>query len=287
MLEKIIEIIIYIVIGCFTVKIGYKNYKMYKEAEDSIEKVIYMIATMIIGTPYIIYILDRYNIPSRFGYINNINTSDWLNFIGSYSSAIITSILSAIFLVIVTKQQIERTYKDNVTLNKESYRIQNLPYLQYELLYDIENSMDFVKTKWIMIGNQEQYVPIEFSISMKNIGLNSIRKIYMKVNSEMMKSDEIVELYNQGCIEQGKNKKKDFVITGLAKGDYIFWITIYYQDLMKNWYEQKIRLDLHVTNIHDIKRKCFGNITVFDEKQIDKLPKIVNKYEENKEIGEK
>ena len=286
MIEKIIEIIIYIVIGLFTFHIGYKNYKMYKETNDAIEKVIYLMAATIIGIPYIIYILDRYNVPSFLGYIDNINTSDWLNFIGAYSSAIITSILSAIFLVIVTKKQMERTYKDNITLNKESYRIQNLPYIQYELLYDIEDSSNFMKTKWIMVGNEKQYVPVEFSISMKNIGLNSIRKVYMKVSSKIMKSDEIVDLYEQGCIEQGKNRKKDFVITGLSRGDYTFYINVYYQDLMKNWYEQGIKVELHVTNINDIKRKEFGNIEVFDEKQIEKLPKLIKDYENKKSNNE-
>ena len=277
MIQKTIEIIIYIVIGYFTYKICYKNYKMYKEAEDNIEKTLYQITAVILAIPYIIYLLDRYNIPSLFGYINNIDTSNWLSFIGTYFSALITSLLSAAFLVIVTKQQIESTYKDNVTLNRESYRIQNLPFLEYELLYDIEDSLDFIKTKWIMIGNEEHYVPIEFSISMKNIGLNSIRKTYMKVDSELMKKEEIVKFYDQGCIENGNYKTKDFVITGLAKGDYVFYITIYYQDLMKNWYEQKIKLNLHVTNIYDTKRKHFGNIEVFDEKQINKIPKFLCK----------
>ena len=276
MLEKIIEITTYLFMGYLLFKIIYKNYKLCKETDNSIEKIVYFAFVTIIGIPYAVYLLDRYNIPSFFGFMKNVNTSDWLNFIVAYSSAIIASILSAMFLFFVTKQQIERTYKDNVLLNEESYRIQNLPFLKYKLLYDIEHIEDFVETKWIMVDSNENNSPVKFTISIKNAGLNSIRKLFMKINSEIMQKNEVIEFDNQGCIEKGETINKGFIITGLGKDNYIFWIKIYYQDLMKNWYEQKVKLNIQLTNIRDGQRNFLVNFQVFDEIKINELSVEIN-----------
>lgn len=273
-MKKIIEIIIYIIIGCFTFVIGYKNYKIIKETNDIVEKTIYIFTAGGLISLLAIYFLDRFNVPSYFNYTENIDTSDWLNFLGTLFSTIVGSLISAVVLILVTKSQIEKTYKDNVFLNKEGYRIQNLPYLKYSFEDKIENVTNFNNIKIITTSN-EASDGIEFGLSIKNIGLNAVRKTYITLESDLFSKKEIIELGNQSSIDKNETKKKDFLITNLSKGKYAINITVYYQDLMKNWYEQKINLYLDITDKYIDNHRIYNKLfEVFDEVQIDGEPEI-------------
>lgn len=281
-MEKTIEIIIYLILGFFTIVIGYKNYKMFKGSKDAVEKVIYLFAVFCFATPYTIYLLDRYNIPSYFNYTKNVNASDWLVFLGTYFTTLVGSLISAVVLIFVTKSQIERTYKDNISLNKESYRMQNLPYFQYNFEDKIDNVADFNKTKIIMINNGG-CDGVEFALSIKNIGLNAVRKTYVILESDLFDKKEITGLSDQSSIDKNEVKKKDFFITNLCKGNYMIKITVYYQDLMKNWYEQRIVLHLDVTDKYiDSRRMCYKKFEVYDDDKIDVIPEFLSDYIENK-----
>ena len=101
--------------------------KVYKESNTTIEKSIYILLLVFIILPIAIYYLDKYNIPSKFGYTENINSKEWLNLLTNYCESILSTLLNTAFLIFITFKQIDATYEDNKQLNIETQRLQNLP----------------------------------------------------------------------------------------------------------------------------------------------------------------
>jgi len=96
--------------------------------------------------------------------------------------------------------------------------------------------------------------------------------------------DKGFELFNQSNIEKSKTKKKEFIITNVSKGTYKIEITVYYQDLLKNWYKQKVHLTISVTNIYDSKshnRNQINSVIVDDEEMLSKAPAFVKKIKKS------
>lgn len=255
-----------------------KMYKLYISSKDVLVKTLYIIGAIAMCFPFILFLLDTYNIPSSSEYTNNINVETWLNFIGTYFSSIFSAIISAAFLVFITREQIEETHKDNIAINKENQRIQNLPFLQYDFSNKIDDAADLKNTEYILVDKNSEYDSVEFSLNIKNIGLNSVRKLYILIDSDLFKETLITKLNGQDCIEKNGVRKKEFIINSLDKGNYKLYIIIYYQDLMSNWYEQKINFDIEVTNIHNPERYTNINFKVFDEIKIETLPQKLTEY---------
>lgn len=232
--------------------------------------------------PLIIYYLDRYNIPSKFGYTENIISSDWVSILTNYSAAIISTLLSAVFLIFITFKQMDETYKDNIKLNNETQRIQNLPLLRYNFTHErLEGEMFDENKKWIFSNQDDSNSDsIDFTMEIENIGLNTVRKVYLEVESELFNKKENFELCNQSNIEKIQTKKKEFIITNVANGTYKIEITVYYQDLLKNWYKQKVHLTISVTNIYNSKtHDCnqINSIVVTDEEMLSREPTFIKK----------
>jgi len=102
------------------------------------------------------------------------------------------------------------------------------------------------------------------------------------MESNCLNEMEIFELSGQSSIEKNDVKQKNILVNSIKKGNYTFNITIFYRDLMKNWYEQQVQLFINVTDIMDnSKRKCNKRFEVLEEKQIDKLPKELMEYIKN------
>lgn len=281
-MEKIIETVLYVIVGIMIIIMIKYSYKTYKSSKNDVQKAIYFFVALALAIPCIIYILDIYNIPSLSNYAENIDKSDWINFFGTYFSTMFSTLISAAFLIHVTREQIEKTYKDNVSLNQENYRIQNLPFLQYSFVENEDDFNELSKTIFTYSNQSTDYNPLGFSIDIKNIGLNAISKTYIKMESDCLNEMEIFELAGQSSIEKNEVKQKNVLINSLKKGDYTFNITIFYRDLMKNWYEQQVQLFIKVTNVMDnSKRKCSKRFEVLEEKQIDKLPKELMEYIKN------
>ncbi len=276
-----------IVIIIFTIRYCVK---LYKETKNELEKVIYVFLGISIIFPMIIYYLDRYNIPSLFGYTQNTNSSDWVNNISSYSAVIFSTLLNAAFLIFVTMKQIKANYEDNIRINKkmnednvklnnEMQRIQNLPFLRYSFTYDRLEGGFFGDNQILIFSNQDDSNSgsINFTLEIENIGLNAVRKIYLEIESELFDRKELFELCNQSNIEKNKKKTKEIMITNVAKGTYGIKIFVYYQDLLKNWYKQQIDLLVINSNIYSEKYKRFDYVdsfVVYDEVQLKREPKF-------------
>ncbi len=281
MFSKIIQIILTVIIFIFSVKLFIKGYK---DSKSDFEKVLYIMLSVAIMFPLFVYYLDRYNIPSRFGYTENIISSNWVDILTNYSATIISTLFSAVFLIFVTFKQMNETYNDNLKLNNEAQRIQNLPFLQYNFTYErLEDDIFGENQKWIFSNQDDNNnKSIDFTMEIENIGLNTVRKVYLEVKSDLLDKKEYLELCNQSNIEKNQKKKKEFIIMNVANGTYKIEIVVYYQDLLKNWYKQKVYLTISLTNIYDSKTHNCNQINlviVDDEEQLSREPVFIKNIE--------
>lgn len=254
--------------------------KGYKDSENDFEKILYILLSFAIWIPFIVYLLDRYNIPTKLGCTGNINSSDWVNILTDYSAAIISTLISAVFLIFVTSKQMDKTYKDNIKLNNETQRLQNLPFLRYSFTREcIGGELVPENQEWIDSDQPNNGTDnIDFILRMENIGLNTVRKVFFEIKSNLFHSKKYIGLCNQSNIEKNQIKTKEFIILNVAKGTYQIEITVYYQDLLKNWYRQKILLNISVTNRHDSKGcSHIDSFIVEDEEIISKEPSALKK----------
>lgn len=68
-------------------------------------------------------------------------------------------------------------------------------------------------------------------------------------------------MFNQSSIEKDQIIKKEIIIPNVQEGTYKMFITVFYQDLLKNWYKQKIELIVSMTNIFD---SSIGSYTIIN-----------------------
>ena len=71
-------------------------------------------------------------------------------------------------------------------------------------------------------------------------------------------------MFNQSSIEKGQIIKKEIIIPNVQEGTYKIFITVFYQDLLKNWYKQKIELIVSMTNIFDSSVRSYTIINTFN-----------------------
>jgi len=282
MISKIIEVIVVALVLIFSIISFMKGYK---ETKSDFEKILYTLLSVAFTIPLIIYYLDRYNLPSKLGYMDNINASNWVSILTNYSATIISTLISAVFLIFVTFKQMKETYKDNIKLNNENQRLQNLPFLRYKFTHKrIDDELFEQNQKWIFsnqdVNNSDS---IDFTMEIENIGLNAVRRVCLELKADIFKEKEYLELCNQRSKEKKEVKKKEFIITNIKKGDYKIEIVVYYQDLLKNWYQQKVHITISVTNIWDSKtnnRNQINSIIVDEEEKLPREPSIVKKIKQ-------
>lgn len=294
MVYDIIQGVLTVVVLTFFIKFFVK---VYKESKSDLEKIVYVMLSLAIMFPVVVYYLDRYNIPSKLGHTENIISSDWVSILTNYSAAIFSTLLSAVFLIFITFKQMDETYKDNIKLNNKVYkdniklnnetqRIQNLPLLRYDFIQEsLEGEMFDENKKWIFSNQDDSNIDsIDFTMEIENIGLNTVRKVYLEVESELFDKKENFELCNQSNIEKSQKKKKEFIITNVAKGTYKIEITVYYQDLLKNWYKQKVHLTISVTNIYNSNTNSnnqINSVVVDDEEMLINEPSVIKNTNKN------
>lgn len=268
MAKVIIGILLYLILIVFIIVLYKKGYKNYK---DEFSKLLYCLLLSSIIFLLIVYYLDRFNVPSMLGYTKNTNSSDWINILTNSFITIISTMLSSIILLKITFKQLEETRKDNIELNNENHRIQNAPLLKYNFTLEHLEGVFTENQKWILINqndiNQHKEA-LEFVISIGNIGLNTARNVNLTMESLLFNQKEIFEMFNQSSIEKDQIIKKEIIIPNVQEGTYKIFITVFYQDLLKNWYKQKIELIVSMTNIFD---SSIGSYTII---------KSFNVYEE-------
>lgn len=225
--------------------------KTYRNCKTIHEKIIFALMYVIGLSPTIIFYLDLYNIPSMFGYNEKIDTQNWLSFIMNYLGTIISAIIGAIFLVYMTMYQINKSNEDNDKRDQENYRIQNMPLLKYEITTDAKSNLTDIEHLIVSKFSENTISTYDLNILIKNIGLNSVKKICVELDSEIIsKPIYLIDGKSQISIEKDETIEiyRYFVLKGNA--NYAIELNVYYEDVLNNWYLQKVEIDYKATNRH-------------------------------------
>lgn len=224
-------------------------YKAIKRTNNLAEKIIDIILAVIVFTLVGIYYIDRYNVPTRLNLVDNINTQNWLAFISNYLTGIITAVIAAIVAVWTTLYQIKKNNEENEKSDKENLRVQNLPILKFSV--DTEHKKHEEDTEPI-ITNMEESPTFYLNISVKNIGLNNIKSFKADLRSSII-SNTISRLFGVKSIvtlEKGEEIELNYSLNlDITNKPYELFFTFYYQDVLSNWYRQRLIVYYTMTNL--------------------------------------
>lgn len=235
-IKFIITVIGLIILGHFTVK-------SYKKCKSFPEKITYILLFIIFAFPTFMYYLDSFNIAAILGYTDNIDSKGWLELLFNYGAAIVAQIISAVVLFFITRMQIDEASKENYERDKEERRISNMPLLKYSFIDSIPTTVNILDTK------TKKGSCYYLGLFIDNIGDSAIRKCYVGIKSNILKKDYIFKISEQGCLASKQNQLIAFDMR-LDENVYNLTITVYYQDLIHNWYSQDILLEYATTKYH-------------------------------------
>lgn len=258
----IIGIIIEISIVVFFVL---KIYRQYKDSKTIDEKVIFFLVLFIFVVPLIIYYLDRYDIFSKLKWTEHTNSDRWFDFLATYISSIFGALIGAVALVLMTIHQMDRQDEKD----KEIVRINNMPLLTYKLT---RNTGD-INLENLLVTTCKKGRSIDFELSIKNVGMNAIKKSFVVFSSADFSNSYYSWLENNGCIDKNESVTI-YRYLKLSKGKHTINFTLYYCDLINNWYSQNVRLYFEITNYFDKDGNIYlPNMIIEDEKLLKEEPK--------------
>ena len=247
------DIILFLISILFVVIMVYLSYRAIKKSNSLAEKLSEIIMAMIMATLLIIYYLDRYNIPTELNLAMNMNTQNWLSFIGNYITGIISAIIGALVAVWTTIYQIKKNNEENDKRDRENLRIQNMPILKYNINAERRGTGGLSE---LLIANKENELQNVYNLNIiiKNIGLNSIKDVIVDFSSNII-NNAIYRLSGNGVInpiEKGESIEINrFFSLKSSEKYYEMFLNIYYQDVLSNWYKQKIIIKYGATNVFD------------------------------------
>lgn len=229
-----IKVLSYIIIIVITVVSIYGCVKMYKQSRSLVERTLYILFLIVYFIPIIIYYLDKYDIPTKLGYTNGIDTNRWFDFVSSYIVGIVGAIISGVILVLITLKQI----RIQIENNNDDKRIQNAPIFDYVLSNQITVNCKY--NHEIKLKEDGDLHHVFFKI--ENIGLNHGRNINILIKVD----DEIDRDFSLNRY-QAFIRKEEFVWIDLIfrldvnnENNRKIVIEVYYDDLISNRYVQKI-----------------------------------------------
>ena len=253
-MEIAVTIFLISIIALATLKI-YKEYKEYKKLNL---EMLFWLVFIIIFIPIIIYYVDKSDLPSKYNWFKNSDSSRWFSFITTYASSIFGATIGAVVLILVTRHEFDVVRENDA----EQRRIANLPLLDYD--FDIMHS--YYASDAIDLGNSKS-TTICVGIILKNIGMNTIRKCYINAKSDLIKSNYDYSIDEQCFIEKNQQKVLRFTIP-IANNEFCIEFIAKYQDILFNWYEQVVVLRIKIVNIEE-DEKLLKNV-VLNVKKDDK-----------------
>ena len=245
------NVILFIITMIILVLMIYFIYKATNKSNSLAEKLSYFILAIIDIIVLGMYYLDRFNIPTELGWNININTQNWLNFMGTFITGIIGAGIGVITSVFITIYQIKKNNEENAKRDSENLRVQNMPMLKYEIKTECTKNEE-IDIDHLIITNCEDKSSRTYDlfISIKNIGLNNVKRILVDFESAMannkyrilgknslipIEKNEIKQIYRYFALESGK--------------EYEMKLEVYYEDVLQNWYCQIVDIKYNATNI--------------------------------------
>lgn len=271
-MEDIINILLSI---CVTVLLVRFCIKKCMKSNSHVEKAIYVAIPFMYSVIAIIYLLDRYNIPSLLKWDVNVSSSQWFNFITTCASTIIGAFIGGIIIIFVTIKQL----KVQVDSDNNDKRIQNAPILKY----DITNIMTQTENQFFMFNSDDNNYNL--FINVENVGLNHARNINFEISGSGFKNKQVFSLNNAQSILKKDNSIWLQIIFNYSydkktkkHNNKEIKIIVFYEDLLKNHYSQEIKLHLEATNeygsIYGGYKFYVNLITIEDETYLDTVREV-------------
>ena len=214
-----------------------------KNTKSVSERVVKILLLFVLTVPFVVFLLDKYNIPTKCGYTNHVDSDRWFSFVSQYVSGIIGTILSGCILFLITRKQIEsQIYSDN-----ENKRIANAPVLKY----NITNQKIKCDYDEFTFGEGRPY---NLYFEIENCGLNHARHLKFELYIEGKKRIESHIRQQQSILKKDERITFNLVIDSAYDKENIelnrkkAQIVVYYKDLLNNSYIQTINLVLCMTN---------------------------------------
>lgn len=218
-----------------------------KKSNDNIEKIVGVITIVISNIFLIIYYIDRFNLPTRLKINTNVDTQNWLMIITTCIASIISATIGGLIAFGIARNQI----KENNKQNSENLRIQNMPMLKYEIKTEGSKKED-ADIEHLIISNCEDASsrPYDLFISIKNIGLNNVKRIFVDFESAMVNNKNRI-LGKNNLIPIEKNETQEiYRYFALESGkEYEMKLKVYYEDVLQNLYCQIVDIDYKATTI--------------------------------------
>lgn len=251
-----------IIIILYILSFKFFKTQLIDKAQSIYEKITIILVFIILVIPFFLYIVDYYNIPTKFSFTKSVELKRWVDFIFNYTAIIAGSVVSGIILLIITLLQIESQNKSN----KEDRRINNLPIIDY----DIKLYCDDTTIPKIDLCKENNNQLLEVYIELKNIGMNIVRKSFINIKTDLLNDDYDYELPNRGLIK--KDDKNGLIFRMPKDNDEIeIRFIVKYQDILFNWYQQEVLVnmtDIQYMKIIGVSSKI--NKDIKDEIKLDK-----------------
>ena len=252
--------------------------KEYRKEKDIFIKSIMIIIIIAIGFPLFIYLMDKGNFFSKLGYIKNVNVENWHNFISTYGSALVSTLISTIFLVWSTGEQIRSSKEDNAKITLEEIRLQNLPVIKIKITYE----KNYNNCPGIIVDNtREDRREIFLNFHINNIGLGPAQNIKYFIITDTNEKFEIKQENDTIYNEKDKTTIDNLIINVPNTLNYHknILIFIYYDDLIDNRYVQLYEVYIYSESIKDKNNQYIFNVNTMKVKD-SKLINEVYTYED-------
>lgn len=246
------EIIIFLIALIGIAIIIYLAYRAIRKSNSLAEIIGEIIIAVVIATFLLVYYLDRCNIPTKLNWNVNVNTQNWLSFIGNYITGIVSAIIGSLVAVWAALYQTRKNNEDNIKINSENLRIQNMPLLKYDFETfegKLTPDADVIMTKF------KEGKPYKIGMSIKNIGLSSIKNIKVDFISEINDNKKIRLKGKDTVIVMESNEKieiRRIITLDVLNKPYIMNLEVSYQDVLNNWYKQIIEIYYTATDVVNV-----------------------------------
>ena len=270
MLKFIVGILF--ILGEIYVIIAVTKYIVNSYKSGTIEmKFIIIILLIVVFLPIIIYLIDRFNLITIFGYNKNVDINNWFSFIKDYSTALVSSLINTFVVIYIAVIELKQNYEDNQNLNKENVRLQNLPCLKISGKRDFEN--DIFYSMHIKEKGKKTDKHICFSLIIQNIGLNAAKNLYICNNFKNQDIKTYEKIKPKDFVESGTTISQDIFVEEVKYNHVELSSEIIYQDLLNNWYSLKIKIVINISSTFDNKSQdLIINIEQDEDEKLEKAP---------------
>lgn len=253
------------------VVLGYFIYKMIKSAIRTDSNLYFkwlIIASMILYyIPLILYFFDRFDLFSNIGYLRNVDSDRWFDFVSSYICAVVGTLLSGFILILITFKQMSVQKNDM----KESKRIENAPLLVYNFS---DEYIDDCLQELMLNPSAKNSDNYSLFLEIENIGLNHAKCFSCDVSMGKNYIHNFSFDHYQPIIK--KNGKVNFELIFWFKykkssedNNVIINFSFRYMDVLNNKYTQKVVLKCRITNEYGSQyrgyRLAIDNVMIEDE----------------------